>query len=296
MRRTVAATLTLGALLAIGSVPAGAQEAQVDDVTGGEARVIQIEAKALEFVQDGEPVTDIPVTPGETVIIEVNNTSGIKHDFYIGTDEELKVPEGTTDTGLTAWIRNGDTRIKQLEWTVPDDISGLKFGCTILGHYDAMQGTFSLVGDGREAEAGQPSASLLELAARIPACDPAATDVAACRSKALAATRELFDAELKELTQDQNDAWRAGDDPVPSNLAVAQWADDFVVAVERIGLADRLPAEMVEFAAAYAAYAQYTRDNADVVLSERPEEDVLHHLQARGKTLIALTQALAAAE
>jgi azurin len=27
---------------------------------------------------------------------------------------------------------------------VPDDVSGLKFGCTVPGHYSLMQGTFSV--------------------------------------------------------------------------------------------------------------------------------------------------------
>ena len=291
MRRSFAVSLTLAALFATRSVPVGAQEAQTD----GEPRVIEVEATALEFVQDGEQVTDIPVSPGETVIFRVNNTAGVKHNFYIGTDEELKVVSGTTDAGIEDWIRRPD-RVQQVEWTVPDDISGLKFGCTILGHYDAMQGTFSLAGEQGEPEPEQPPASILDQAALIPACDPDAADVATCWPKTLAATRELFDAQLKELTTDQNSAWRAGDDPVPSNLAVAQWADDFVVALNRIGFSEAVPTKMAEFDAAYSAYARYTRDNADVILSERPEEDVLHHIQARQKALLALTLALAAAE
>ena len=151
MRRSFAVSLTLAALFATSSVPVGAQKAQTD----GEPRVIEVEATALEFVQDGEQVTDIPVSPGETVIFRVNNTAGVKHNFYIGTDEELKVVSGTTDAGIEDWIRRPD-RVQQVEWTVPDDISGLKFGCTILGHYDAMQGTFSLAGEQGEPEPGWP--------------------------------------------------------------------------------------------------------------------------------------------
>jgi hypothetical protein len=33
--------------------------------------------------------------------------------------------------------------VRELAWTVPEDISALKFGCTVPGHYVLMQGCFS---------------------------------------------------------------------------------------------------------------------------------------------------------
>lgn len=113
----------------------------VESGAGVEARVIELEADAtLRFVQDGEPVAAIPVTPGETVIIRLDNTAGFAHNFWIGTDEELTVPNGTTEVGVPDW----DTGVREVEWLVPDDISGLRFACTVPGHYTLMQGDFTV--------------------------------------------------------------------------------------------------------------------------------------------------------
>ena len=107
----------------------------------GEARVIPLEMTgALQILQDGQQIRDIPVTPGETVIFEIDNTAGFAHNIYIGEDSELMTPAGSTDTGIPDWTAGPQT----LEWVVPDDISNLKFGCTVPGHYTLMQGTFSI--------------------------------------------------------------------------------------------------------------------------------------------------------
>jgi len=108
----------------------------------GEARVIDLVATgALQFTDPaGTQVRDIPVTPGETITFRVDNTAGFDHDFYIGTDEQLIVPAGTTDVGIATW----QSGVQELTWVVPADITGLKFGCTVPGHYALMQGTFSV--------------------------------------------------------------------------------------------------------------------------------------------------------
>jgi uncharacterized cupredoxin-like copper-binding protein len=108
----------------------------------GEARVIELVATgALQFTDPaGTQVRDIPVTPGETITFRVDNTAGFDHNFYIGTDEQLIVPAGTTDVGIATW----QTGVQELTWVVPADITGLKFGCTVPGHYALMQGTFSV--------------------------------------------------------------------------------------------------------------------------------------------------------
>ena len=106
----------------------------------GEPRVIEFEADAaIRFMQDGEQIQALEVTPGETVVFRIDNTAGFPHDFYIGTDAELSVPNGTTDVGHPEWS-SGE---QEVEWVVPADVSGLKFGCTVPGHYATMQGTFS---------------------------------------------------------------------------------------------------------------------------------------------------------
>ena len=105
----------------------------------GEPRVIELEADAaIRFLQDGEQIQDLEVTPGETVVFRVDNTAGFPHNFYIGPDDELRVMGGTTDTGIPDW----DIGVQELEWVVPDDVSDIRFACTVPGHYYTMQGDF----------------------------------------------------------------------------------------------------------------------------------------------------------
>jgi uncharacterized cupredoxin-like copper-binding protein len=110
--------------------------------SGDGARVIDIIATAEPRFTDtsGAQVADIPVTPGETITFRLDNTAGFPHNFYIGTDEQLAVFSGTTDTGIPNW----EGGVQEVTWVVPDDITGLKFGCTFPGHYKVMQGTFSI--------------------------------------------------------------------------------------------------------------------------------------------------------
>lgn len=142
-----------GALLFVNdtAIPVITAGAPVDDVTvpvvavepvvGGEPRVIELEADAaLRFLQDGEPVAEVPVTPGETVVFRIDNTAGFAHNFWIGSDDELAVPNGATDVGIPDW----DSGVQELEWVVPDDLTGLRFACTVPGHYALMQGDFAV--------------------------------------------------------------------------------------------------------------------------------------------------------
>jgi uncharacterized cupredoxin-like copper-binding protein len=105
----------------------------------GEARVIDLEADAaIRFLQDGQQIRNIEVTPGETVVFRIENTAGFAHNFFIGPDAELQQPNGRTDIGLPDW----DIGFQELEWVVPDDLSNLRFACTVPGHYFTMQGDF----------------------------------------------------------------------------------------------------------------------------------------------------------
>jgi uncharacterized cupredoxin-like copper-binding protein len=137
----VAAGLSAAMALMLGGVVAAQDEAEPP--ASGEARTIDIVAdETLQFTRNGEKLTDIAVTPGETVIFRVDNTAGFAHNFYIGQDDELMAPSATTDVGIPDW----ESGVMELEWVVPDDITGLKFGCTVPGHYPLMQGTFSVGG------------------------------------------------------------------------------------------------------------------------------------------------------
>lgn len=142
--------------------PVGAHD---PDAVDQAVRVIDL-VVGTNFTQDGEQVLDIPVTPGETVLIRIDNVGGYEHNFYIGTDGELttrptaedvaayiesekaagRTPSNppiypSTDVGIANW----NSGAQQVEWRVPEDITGLKFGCTISSHYPRMQGTFSVV-------------------------------------------------------------------------------------------------------------------------------------------------------
>jgi uncharacterized cupredoxin-like copper-binding protein len=137
----VGSAAPMASMAPMGSAAPAAQSA-APVAPSGEARVIDLVANgALQFTDPaGNQVRDIPVTPGETITFRIDNTAGFDHNFYIGTDEQLIVPNATTDVGIPTW----QTGVQELTWVVPADISGLKFGCTVPGHYALMQGTFSV--------------------------------------------------------------------------------------------------------------------------------------------------------
>lgn len=164
--RTSAVSILAIGLLAGSAVGVGAQDEASDDAAASEeavagksptpgesdeTRVIRLDSTevpptdewpfpSVEFTRDGVEIEDIPVSPGETLVFRIDNATGFTHNFFIGSDDELSVSDATTAVGIPDW-QNGENEI---EWTVPDDISGLKFGCTVPGHYRSMQGTFSL--------------------------------------------------------------------------------------------------------------------------------------------------------
>ena len=98
--------------------------------------VVDLEATpTLQFLDEtGERVSAISVIPGQTVLIRVDNTAGFDHSFWIGTEEQLEQPMGVTDVGIHAWTSG----TRELTWTVPEDVSGLMFGCTVPGHFTAL--------------------------------------------------------------------------------------------------------------------------------------------------------------
>ena len=111
-------------------------------IVESEVRVIELIAdEALRFVdRDGVQVNSVPVTPGERILFRIQNPGGILQNFYIGTAEELSEPGATSDIGVPDWKAG----LRAVEWTVPEDISDLIFAATIAGHFDTMQGTFTL--------------------------------------------------------------------------------------------------------------------------------------------------------
>lgn len=127
-----AAGTEVGPLPSTGTPEASAPAAEV--------RIIELVATAsLQFTDPaGTQVTQIAVTPGETVTFKVTNGAGFAHNFYIGTDQQLMNAANAEMVGIPDFSEG----TQEVTWTVPADITGLKFGCTVPGHYQIMQGTF----------------------------------------------------------------------------------------------------------------------------------------------------------
>lgn len=125
--------------------PDDSAAASAAPVTGGtpeQPRVIALQSTADLHFKDaaGNVVTQIDVVAGETVQFEVDNTAGFDHNFYIGTPEELSVPNGTTDVGHPAW----QSGVQSITWTAGGE--GLQFACTVPGHYNTMNGMIVVSG------------------------------------------------------------------------------------------------------------------------------------------------------
>ncbi|MEX1344665.1 MAG: plastocyanin/azurin family copper-binding protein, partial [Candidatus Limnocylindrales bacterium] len=131
------------------------EEAPAEEPAAGEAaaaggtadapRVINIDANAaLQFTgEDGNILTNIAVTPGETVEFVIDNTAGFDHNFWIGTAEELQGSFAETEVGIPTWQSGEQT----ITWTVPEEgAEVLQFACTVPGHYTPMHGNFVIQG------------------------------------------------------------------------------------------------------------------------------------------------------
>jgi len=118
-----------------GPVEPGATPEPISGGTTDAPRIIKLAASAdLRFKDEaGNPVTRIDAVAGETIQFEIDNTAGFDHDFWIGTPDELSVPNATTDAGIPTW----SSGVQTLTWTVTGD--GLQFACTVPGHYSTMQ-------------------------------------------------------------------------------------------------------------------------------------------------------------
>lgn len=114
-------------------------------ITGGTAdapRIIKLQATAdLKFVDEaGNQVTQLEVVEGETIQFEIDNIAGFDHNFWIGTKEELEVPNATTEVGIPTW----QSGVQTVTWTAGGE--GLQFACTVPGHYTTMHGDIVISG------------------------------------------------------------------------------------------------------------------------------------------------------
>jgi hypothetical protein len=96
------------------------------------------ETAQLQILRDGQPLTELHVTAGETYNFEVTNTANFTHDFYIGTAQQLQSGDTAGLEGVPAFTSGTET----FEWTAPTDTSAqLEFACTVPGHYASMHGS-----------------------------------------------------------------------------------------------------------------------------------------------------------
>ena len=135
----LSATLAFAAGIAACSSPATEATPADPTVAVDADHVIQLELTAdLKIKQDGQQVSTIPVTAGETYTFEVTNTAGFDHDFFIGSDADLSA--GAADlSGIQAWSSGP----RDFQYTF-DGPGPLAFGCTIPGHYALMKGSFDI--------------------------------------------------------------------------------------------------------------------------------------------------------
>ena len=113
-----------------------------------EGRAIELELAALSIVMDGAPVKEIAVTPGETVTFVLTNTANAPENFWIGTDAQL----GSNQTVGLPGVPEFSSGTQQFTWEVPADVTGLKFGVTVPGHYLLQQGVFTVAEGAAPAE------------------------------------------------------------------------------------------------------------------------------------------------
>jgi len=140
--RTIGLVLTLALTCVIGAcsgpapsatTPAGPTQA-VD-----EAHVIALDLTAdLKIEQDGQQVSSLPVTQGETYTFKITNTAGFEHDFYIGSDSDLSAGAAGL-AGIPGW----SDATREFQYTF-ESADPLAFGCTIPGHYALMKGVFDI--------------------------------------------------------------------------------------------------------------------------------------------------------
>jgi hypothetical protein len=101
--------------------------------------VVAVEETAqLQILRDGQPLTELRVTAGETYTFEVTNTANFTHDFYIGSAQQLQSGDTAGLEGVPAFTSGTET----FEWAAPTDTSAqLEFACTVPGHYASMHGS-----------------------------------------------------------------------------------------------------------------------------------------------------------
>lgn len=107
------------------------------------ATVIEIEETGdLRILRDGQPMTELHVTVGETYTFRVTNTAGFVHNFYLGPADRLQ----NNDVAGLPGVADFTEGTQEFTWTATADAVGWQFACTVLGHYGPMHGELMVEG------------------------------------------------------------------------------------------------------------------------------------------------------
>jgi uncharacterized cupredoxin-like copper-binding protein len=117
------------------ATPAPSASPSASQATGS---VIQLEeTEDLQILQDGQPVTQLRVKLGDSIVFKIDNIADFDHNFFIGPAKKLS--KGDTDglPGIPSFQGS-----KEFTYTVTAATADLQFGCPLEGHYETMHGTF----------------------------------------------------------------------------------------------------------------------------------------------------------
>ncbi len=113
--------------------PGGSQAA-------GDGTIALTETMAVQILRDGEQVSEIALTEGETYTFEITNEGGLEHNFYIGPPEQLQA----NDVAELPGVPNFTDGTQAFEYTATAETAGLEFACTVPGHYGPMHGALAV--------------------------------------------------------------------------------------------------------------------------------------------------------
>jgi mono/diheme cytochrome c family protein len=119
-------------------------------------RAIEIHAQGVSWVDaSGAPVSQIAVVDGETIEFNIVNDAGFTHNFHIGSATELSTAPENTDLPGVATFESGTQTFTYTVENLPDQP---QFACTVIGHYQSMNGNIVVQQAGGGTASPAPSA------------------------------------------------------------------------------------------------------------------------------------------
>ena len=91
----------------------------------------------MQIKQAGQRVTELQVRRGQTYTFRITNTSNFPHNFYIGTEQDLRANNRPNLMGIPDF----SSGTQEFQYTFTES-GALQFACIVPGHYTTMHGTF----------------------------------------------------------------------------------------------------------------------------------------------------------